>query len=246
MSNNASPSTLVNFGDPKEARWLTFHQIGNFRDHCHYRYLTDIFHAATPLPGLNGEPYYPGFPDDDPPADSETAERNCRSGMYGSFLSGGLAGYFYGCEGIWGGDVEEASRYRIWEAMKFRSGALVPHLLKFVFVKNRRYQDLIPRNDWVIPGEAGNAFGYQGWAYCAATRERDWLLLYFEVGVPQVVLRNLDPTRTYVLRWFDPRKGTWIEDNLHPVIHPQQDGRAQLPKTPSLDDWGMMLDSSSP
>jgi hypothetical protein len=220
---------------------MTFHQIGNFRDHSNYRYLTDIFNAEPALPGLNGEPYYPGYPDNDPPADSEAAERNCRSGMYGSFLSGGLAGYFYGCEGIWGGDVEDEARHRIWEALRFRSGAQVPHLLKFVFVQGARYQELIPRNDWVVPGEAGDPFGYEGWAYCAAPEDRSFLLLYFEAGAPQALVRNLDSMRTYSLHWFNPRLGVWVEDGLVPAIIPQQDGRALLPAIQDGEDWGMML-----
>ncbi|MFQ3621650.1 MAG: DUF5060 domain-containing protein, partial [Spirochaetales bacterium] len=90
LSSNSSPSSLTNFGE--EARWLTFHQIGNWREHDYYWYLTEIFHSKPTRPALNGEPYYPGFPDDDPPAPSEEANLNFRSGMYGSFLSGGLAG----------------------------------------------------------------------------------------------------------------------------------------------------------
>lgn len=241
MSNNASPSTLVNFGSPEDARWLTFHQIGNFRDHSNYRYLTDIYNDKSPLPALNGEPYYPGYPDDNPPANTELAERNCRSGMYGSFLCGGFAGYFYGCEGIWGGDIEDDARYRIWEALTFESGAQVSHFKKFVFAQGERYQDLIPRHDWVLPGEAGEVFGYEGWAFCAATSERDFLLLYFEAKAPQAIIRNLDPEQVYDLRWFNPRKGVWIEDGSTPRISPQQDGRALLPPTPDGSDWGLSI-----
>ena len=40
QSANCSPSTLVNFGDPEECRWLTAHQIGNAREHYTYWYLT--------------------------------------------------------------------------------------------------------------------------------------------------------------------------------------------------------------
>jgi hypothetical protein len=30
--------------------------------------------------------------------------------MYGSFLSGGLGGYIYGIEGMWGSDIEKKSQ----------------------------------------------------------------------------------------------------------------------------------------
>lgn len=36
------------------------------RTHDSFWYLTQL-HRKTSLPALNGEPYYPGFPDDEPP-----------------------------------------------------------------------------------------------------------------------------------------------------------------------------------
>ncbi|NIM07443.1 MAG: hypothetical protein GTN69_11930, partial [Armatimonadetes bacterium] len=56
LSANCSPSTLVNFGGPEKAKWLTLHQIGNWREHYNNWYLTEIFNAPYPLPALNGEP----------------------------------------------------------------------------------------------------------------------------------------------------------------------------------------------
>ena len=60
LSANANPSTLVNWG---EDSWVTLHQTGNKREHEYYWYMTEIFHAPNPRPGLNGEPYYSGYVD---------------------------------------------------------------------------------------------------------------------------------------------------------------------------------------
>ena len=49
--------------DRNENQWLTFHQIGNLREHDAYWYLTEIFHTPPPRPALNGEPYYSGMAD---------------------------------------------------------------------------------------------------------------------------------------------------------------------------------------
>ena len=53
----------MNFGGPEENKWLTFHQIGNLREHDAYWYLTEIFRSNPPRPALNGEPYYAGMAD---------------------------------------------------------------------------------------------------------------------------------------------------------------------------------------
>ena len=113
LSANANPSTLENWG---EDSWVTLHQIGNKREHNNYWYLTEIFNLKNPAPALNGEPYYAGYKDargaDIGVHYSRGAEGNTekdneivRSGAYGSFLSGGLAGHVYGAEGIWGADI---------------------------------------------------------------------------------------------------------------------------------------------
>ena len=114
LSANANPSTLENWG---EDSWVTLHQTGNMREHNNYWYLTEIFNQAHPQPALNGEPYYSGYVDArgqgggrgykyGAPGGTEKDDQFVRSAMYGSFLSGGLAGHVYGAEGIWGADIE--------------------------------------------------------------------------------------------------------------------------------------------
>ena len=116
LSANANPSTLENWG---EGSWVTLHQIGNMREHDNYWYLTEIFNLKSPKPAFNGEPYYAGYRDARGPGSanytrgaaggSDKDNAFVRSGMYGSFLSGGLAGHVYGAEGIWGADIEPAA-----------------------------------------------------------------------------------------------------------------------------------------
>jgi hypothetical protein len=239
VGTNSAPSSLANFGGPDEARWLTFHQIGNWREHDHYWYLTEIYHAHPPRPALNGEPYYPGFPDDDPPAPSEEAALNCRSGMYGSFLCGGFAGYMYGAEGIWGGNIEPEAKYRIWEALAFQSGDQVRHLGAFVMKRGQRYQELIPDADLVTPNKSGPARGYRGWAYCARTPDRDLFLVYLEKDCPAVTVRSIIHDAKYALTWFDPRTGEWLDGGQ---VIAGQEGRASLPAPPTAEDWALSLE----
>lgn len=243
LGTNSAPSSLTNFGGPEENRWLTFHQTGNWREHDHYWYLTEIFHSEPARPAINGEPYYPGFPDDNPRTNSEEAEIFCRSGMYGSFLSGGLGGYIYGCQGMWGGDIEKNASYKTWEAIEFKSGALVQHLKKFVDRIGSRYLELIPNAELITPNKSGAAEGYYGWAYCAATAKRDILLLYFEKYCLPGTVRGLKPNAPYGIEWFNPITGEWKSDRrVIGVVNADNMGRIILPSFPGEGDWGLYLE----
>jgi hypothetical protein len=238
---NSYPSSLTDFGGAREARWLTFHQTGNWRTHDCYWYLTEIFRELPARPALNGEPYYPGFPKNNPDASSSTSDRYCRSGMYGSFLSGGLAGYIYGAEGIWGGNIEEEAEYRIWEALRFKSGGQVQYLQKFVMSRGKLYQSLIPEPDLLIPSRTGDPGRYDGWAYCAHTPDKTWALLYFEQGCPKAVIRSLIPEKRYRFSWYNPRNGTWVEPD-EPILKTDWIGITPLPDFPDGEDWAASIE----
>ncbi len=242
-STNAAGSTLVNFGGPEEARWLTFHQIGNQREHVNYRLLTDIFFQPRPLPALNGEPYYPGWNwftkrPGAPLPGSEDDDLYARSGMYGSVLSGGLAGHIYGAQGIWGADIEEAAPVKMWEALPFKSAAQMQHLGAFVTSEGRRYQELVPRAGLVSPNQSGEPKGYRGWAYCARTEDKGLFLLYFEKDCPRATLGGAMAGGSYRARWFDPRSGAWSEA---PRLAANPSGAIALPAFPSDNDWALSL-----
>jgi hypothetical protein len=243
LGANSAPSSLTNFGGPEENHWLTFHQIGNWREHDHYWYLTEIFHSEPVRPAINGEPYYPGFPDDNPLTGSIDAEFYTRSGMYGSFLSGGLGGYIYGIQGMWGGDIEKNAKYKMWEVLEYRSGALVYNLKKFVDRAGSRYVDLIPNAELITPNKSGLSEGYTGWAYCAATAKRDLLMFYFEKLCLPGTVRGLKPNAPYGIEWFNPITGEWKSDRrVIGVVNADNMGRIILPKFPDEGDWGLCLE----
>jgi hypothetical protein len=246
MSANPNPSTLVNFGP---GSWVDLHQSGNVREHYTYWYLTEIFETER-KPAINGEPYYAGlhqlgtpYPLRVPP-DSEADRYYVRSGLYGSFLSGGLAGFIYGAEGIWNAEVEPEALYPMWDSFKWRSGAEVQHLRAFAEVKGQRYRALEPKAELMMPNKTGPDFGYTGWAYCARTPERDLFLLYFEHDAPlEAKLRGVSVGATYRPRFFDPREGTWLEPGEPVTVPPSS--VLTLPERPDARDWGMMLEPVS-
>jgi len=242
---NPNPSTLRNFGHTDKAKWLTFHQIGNRRTHDLYPYLTEIFNASPPVPGINGEPYYAGMLD--AAGGTEKSALYCRSAMYGSVLSGGLGGHIYGAGGwqggLWSGEVEDASKTPIWEVIKWRSADQMRHLRSFILSEGRKYQGLVPNADLVQPNRSGKEKSCVGWAYCARTTGKDLFLLYFEKDCPKANLSGGLSGRKYKAKWFNPRTGDWIDAG---VLVARAAGEITLPNFPgdtkkSGDDWGLKL-----
>jgi len=244
LSCNAAGSSLLNFGGASEAPWLTLHQIGNLRDHNSHWLLTHIYEEARPArPALNGEPYYPGWPPGTTIApDSAEADLGARSGMYGSLLSGGLAGHFYGSVGLWGGDVEPEAPWKTWQALAFRSGAQMGHLGALARSLGTCLQALEPHADYVYPNKVGAVRGNRGWAYCAATADRRLVLVYREADCPPLTLRTVPQDAEYALTWFDPRTGAWhaagaARANVYSEMH--------LPDPPTGEDWLLRLTQGS-
>jgi hypothetical protein len=249
VSCNSSVSSLANFGGTNENQWLTFHQIGNGREHEYYWYLTEIFHSTPPRPALNGEPYYAGMTDRrykptyryGAPGGTETDDRDVRSGIYGSFLSGGFGGHIYGAEGIWGADVEPGSSPAMWQAFLWNSGNQMRYLKTFALSEGLRYQQLVPDANLVLPHATQVIKGYEGWAYCARTQDREFFLAYFEMGCPeQSVIRGAMPYGTYRAEWFNPRNGDWLQAG-NGFVTANNSGRIELPDFPDAEDWGLKL-----
>jgi hypothetical protein len=243
LSANPNPSTLVNFG---ENSWVDLHQSGNVREHYTYWYLTETFEAER-KPAINGEPYYAGLHQLGTPyplrvePDSDADGYYVRSGLYGSFLSGGLAGFIYGAEGIWQADIEDEALYKMWESFLWQSGAEVQHLRTFAEVKGTRYRELEPKVELVMPNKSGPDFGYYGWSYCARTPDKELFLIYVENEAPaEARLRGVRMGATYRPTFFDPREGEWRRSGEPIAVAPSS--VLTLPERPDARDWGLMLE----
>jgi hypothetical protein len=247
LSANANPSTLENWG---EHSWVTLQQIGNTREHNSYWYLTEIFHHAPAQPAINGEPYYSGYSDVrglggkgykyGAPGGTEQDARYVRSSIYGSFLSGGLGGYVYGAEGIWGADIEPAAPIKMWNAFQWISGAEVKYLRDFAFSIGSRYQELAPDANLISPDKDYNLHSFDGWAYCARTPDKSIFLAYFEKGMPRAQIRGARLNADYRAEWFDPRNGTWQKAGSG-TLHSGPTGIIELPDFAAGADWGLKL-----
>jgi hypothetical protein len=244
LSANSNPSTLENWGDNS---WVTLHQTGNMREHNNYWYLTEIFNSPNPEPALNGEPYYSGYSDSrsvgykyGAPGGTEKDDQFVRSSMYGSFLSGGLAGHVYGAEGIWGGDIEAEAPVKMWDAFQWSSARQMRHLRTFALSSGKKYQDLVPNADLVSPNKTPVLRSFEGWAYCARTPDKGLFLLYFERGCPRSQVRGAKLEAVYRAQWFDARAGAW-QDVGSGTLRSSAIGIIMLPDFPSDTDWGLRL-----
>ena len=239
LGTNAAPATIDNWGDENEQHWLTFHQLGNWREHDHLWYISEMWRDGKPT--VNGEPYCTGFPVNVPRAESALAALYCRSMMYGGLLSGALGGYFNEMAGCWGSDIEPEAEYRLWDGIVCKQGVEATYLLAFMEKVGDRLKDLIPCADMVTPNKAGPHLGWTGWAYCAYLPGKEELLLYFEHKCPAAVVRRVKAYGVYELHWFNPRTGEWVRDEANLTVKASQEGRVTLPFCYKGNDWALYM-----
>jgi hypothetical protein len=214
-------STYKAFGHAAAAPWLTMHTVGNNpRNHAIYSSIEELFRLKPPYPAANLEPYYTGWNHainrpggETPPENSARDNYFARAMMYGSVLSGALAGHVHGTAAYDVTSTGEPPGWRpyIWTALRYESGAQMRHLAAFVLSEGVRYQqlelasaDLAPRG---IPGALDN--GLEGWGFLMRTPDRTFALAYFEKGAPPPRLRGFSPRTNYRYIAFDPRTGSW-------------------------------------
>jgi hypothetical protein len=214
-------STYKAFGHGERCPWLTMHTVGNKpRNHAIYASLEEIFRLSPPLPAANLEPYYTGWnheinrPGGETPApDSDRDNYFARAQMYGSVLSGGLAGHVHGTAAYDVTSTGEPPGWRpyIWDALRYASGGQMQHLGRFVLSEGDRYQQLQVASADLAPRSAPEATddGLDGWAFMMRTADRALALLYFEQKAVAPRVGGLVPGARYLWSWFDPRTGEW-------------------------------------
>ena len=139
------------------------------------------------MPAANLEPYYTGWnheinrPGGETPApDSDRDNYFARAQMYGSVLSGGLAGHVHGTAAYDVTSTGEPAGWRpyIWEALRYASGGQMQHLQRFVLSEGDRYQQLELASADLVPRSAPEAIddGLDGWAFMMRTADRSLAL----------------------------------------------------------------------
>jgi hypothetical protein len=244
-------STFRRFGHGAQAPWLTMHTVGNKpRNNAIYALIEEIFGLTPPYPAANLEPYYTGWRHEinrpggeSPAADSDRDNYFARAMMYGSVLSGALAGHVHGTGAYDVTTTGEPRGWRpyIWEALRYASGGQMQHLGRFVLSDAGRYQDLELAADDLQPRRAPGSSedGLDGWGFMMRTPDRGFALLYFEAGAARARVAGLSPGTRYEWRYYDPREGSW-RDSV--VVAAAPDGSFEAPSFPDTSaraarDW---------
>ena len=134
--------------------------------------------------------------------------------MYGSVLSGALAGHVHGTAAYDVTSTGEPEGWRpyIWTALRYQSGAQMQYLRAFVLSQGARYQELTLASadleSRAMPGSLAD--GLDGWSFLMRTPRRDFALAYFENRATRTRIRGFTPGANYQWTWFDPRTGAWL------------------------------------
>jgi hypothetical protein len=235
-------STYAAFGHGEQVPWMTMHSVGNKpRDHRVSEALETQFKLMPAYPTINFEPYYTGWlheinkpAGEEPPANSPRDNYFARAQMYGSVLSGGLAGHVHGTAAYDMTSTGEpaGARPQIWDAFKYESANYMQHLKTFMQSEGSRYTDLLLASNRISPRKAPGSpdDGLDGWSYMMRTAEKDLALLYFENKSVLPKLNGFVAGKTYTLTWFDPINGVWhkpisitadAEGTLNPASFPE-------------------------
>ncbi len=221
-------STFRNFGHGKDDAWITMHSVGNVpRNHGFYPMIEELFKLQPAYPAANLEPYYPGWDNvfhntvagERPVPNSDRDNYFGRTQMYGSVLSGALAGHIYGTGAYDGNSTGESynkgDRPYIWDAMNYSSGAQLQFLGKFILSEGNLYQKCSPKSELLIPNKAKTAKedGLDGWAFFLQSPEKELGFIYFENKCETPLITGLISNSNYQLQWFNPISGIWLQNN---------------------------------
>jgi hypothetical protein len=228
-------STFKVFGHGAQAPWLNMHTVGNNpRNHAIYDSIEELFNLTPAYPAANLEPYYTGWnhqinrPGGETPAENSGRDNYfARAMMYGSVLSGALAGHVHGTAAYDVTSTGEPAGWRphIWTALRYESGAQMKHLRDFVLSEGARYQELELASKDLDPRSIPDAVadGLDGWSFLMRTPRKDFALLYFENKALATRLKGFEPGARYRWTWFDPRTGSWTK-----AIHLSADAQGTI------------------
>lgn len=256
MSFNTS---LNNWGseDPQGiTNALDIQNVSNAeRDETMHEWLSDIYDQRV-QPALNLEPFYPGWGlhssnEINPGLDDTTM---AQMQMYGSVLSGGLAGHAWG--DAWyagaaastgrsradGGTIVPSNDPQVNALDRFDSQAM-GHLKSFILDSGHDYRRLIPAADT-------NLSDSQGFVHTLAISDDKAFALGFFTGNSEPnppafpVLTNLTASKTYLFEWWDVTNGRWISAG---DIKTNNTGGLQPPTMPNNDrskNWAYRIRES--
>ena len=214
------------------------------RDETMHLWMRNIYHHQPAKPSLNLEPFYPGWGlhsgnEINPGLNDATM---AQMQMYGSVLSGGLAGHAWG--DAWyagaavstgrsqsdGGTIVANNDPQVNALKRFDSQAM-GHLKSFILDSDHNYARLIPAADT-------NLSDSQDYLHTLSiSDDKSFGLGFFAAdsrnspsSLPS--LTNLLASETYLFEWWNVTSGGWISAG---TIKTNSSGRLQPPSLPNND-----------
>ncbi|MEX0273270.1 MAG: malectin domain-containing carbohydrate-binding protein, partial [Flavobacteriaceae bacterium] len=179
------------------------------RDETMHEWLSDIYDQVA-QPALNLEPFYPGWGlhssnEINPGLDDITMGQ---MQMYGSVLSGGLAGHAWG--DTWYAGAAHATSNRVVPENSPQLNALTSfesqamgHLRSFILDSGHEYDRLIPAAD-------ANLSNSQNFVHTLSiSDDKAFALGFFTTSYALPNLTNLTASETYQFEWWDVTNGGW-------------------------------------
>ncbi|MFA7421315.1 MAG: DUF4038 domain-containing protein [Melioribacteraceae bacterium] len=179
--------------------------------------------------------------------DKKCTTTDIRNAAYKSILCGSF-GFGYGVQGIWQNcyTEKECGCCMDWGIITWYDGLFAPggnqmqHLKKFF--TGIKWNELEPRfdsTDW-IEVNSNDTKEKEKVVLSTISNEKYILYIYSENEI-NTVLKNLDAAKKYEAKWFDPRKGGFMNVKESPVI-----GSTiwSVPKKPSKEDYILLLYST--
>ena len=250
-------ATHITYGIGDKVPWLTMHSVGNNpRNHGFYPWLEEQFHLDPPKPTANLEAYYPGWDQyavtlvagERAPVNSDRDNYFGRTQAWGSVFSGGFAGHIYGTGAYDGTTVgeDEGARPYIWEALNYPAGEQVGYMRKFLESEGVFYKDFLPASKYLQPRKSAGSKpdGLDGWAFMIWLEDKNLAMLYFANKCAGPRITGLNPDKKYLLKWFDPITGEWLEGSEEKST--DGDGMMMIKSFPdgekiSTRDWSLKL-----
>lgn len=218
------------------------HNVSNKnRDYVMYSWLRDIFHDGHAKPGINVEPFYPGWGNrGNKPAEGLDDRTMAQFQMYGSVLNGGLAGHAWG-DTYYAGVATNPTRERgepIPAGDPHKNGfnrwhaASMGKLKDFILDLGHDYRRLRPVTLTHLVDTD------KEWCVLALSRDQSQGLGFIAANHSKTDIKGLKRNTQYRLEWWNVDKGGWSNARLLKV---DDTGKLVMPKKPDKNGWAFRI-----
>ncbi len=218
------------------------HNVSNKnRDFVMFGWLREIFSDKHPKPGLNVEPFYPGWGNKgNQPADGLNECTMAQFQMYGSVLNGGLAGHSWGdtyYAGVATNPTHDRGE-RIAKGDPHKNGfnrwcaTSMGKLKAFILDKGHDYRFMKPATLTHLVDTD------QEWRALALSADLSQGLGFVAASHTKTDVKDLIPNTRYKIQWWNIDDGGWSNSSTSTT---DNNGNLSLPNKPNTKGWAFRI-----